>query len=332
MAGVLRVPRSRGAFSGVVLVVLGAWGALIPFIGPYFKFAYTPGTVWVYIPARLWLEVVPGVATAVGGLILLSSANRAFAAFGAWLAALAGAWFVLGPTVSRLWASSGVSQIGSPLGGILRRTIVEISYFAGLGVVIVFFAALALGRLAVVATKDAELAAAATGRGAGVVPARDVERAATAAGKADAAHPGKETGMLRGFKNFLMQGDLIIIAVGLVVALAFAALIQAFVNNIITPLVNAVGGGAAGEGLGWTINGQRIDLGAFIGAIIYFIIFVAVIYFLLVVPYRAYMRRRGTTVFGEPQPTKTCPECKASDLPIDATRCKYCATQLTAIA
>ncbi len=312
MAGVLRVPRSRGALSGVVLVLLGAWGALIPFIGPYFQFAYTPGTVWVYTPARLWLEVVPGVATAAGGLILLSSANRALAAFGAWLAALAGAWFVLGPTLSRLWASSGFPQIGSPVGGTLRRTVVEISYFAGLGVVIVFFAALALGRLAVVATKDAELAAAATR-------------------KADAANPGKETGMLRGFRNFLMQGDLIVIAVGLVIALAFAGLIQAFVGNIITPLVNAVGGGAAGQGLGWTINGQRIDLGAFIGAIIYFIIFVAVIYFLLVVPYRAYMRRRGTTVFGEPEPTKTCPECKASDLPVAATRCKYCATQLTAV-
>ena len=138
--------------------------------------------------------------------------------------------------------------------------------------------------------------------------------------------------MLRGFKNFLMQGDLIIIAVGLVVALAFSTLIKAFTDSIITPLVNAVGGGAAGQGLGWTINGQRIDLGAFISAIIYFIIFMAVIYFLIVVPYRAYMRRRGTTVFGEPQPTKTCPECKASDLPLEATRCKYCATQLTAAA
>ena len=77
--------------------------------------------------------------------------------------------------------------------------------------------------------------------------------------------------MLRGFKNFLMQGDLIVIAVGLVVALAFSTLIQAFTDNIITPLVNAAGAGAAGEGLGWTINGQRIDLGAFIGALIYFI-------------------------------------------------------------
>lgn len=139
--------------------------------------------------------------------------------------------------------------------------------------------------------------------------------------------------MLRGFKNFLMQGDLIVIAVGLVVALAFSTLIQAFTDNIITPLVNAAAvGDATGQGLGWTVNGQRIDLGAFIGALIYFIIFMAVIYFVIVVPYRAYMRRRGMTVFGEPEPTKTCPECKASDLPMDAVRCKYCRTRLTAIA
>ena len=315
MAGLLRVPRSRGALSGVVLVVLGALAALIPILGP-----------WVYTPARLWLQIVPGVAAAAGGLILLGSANRVFAAIGAWLAALAGAWFIIGPTLSRLWVSSGFPQIGSPVGGRLGRAVGLIGFFTGLGLVIVFFAALALGRLAVVGTRDAELATTTSGRGTGV------ERAATAAGRADAAHPRKETSMLRGFKNFLMQGDLIIIAVGLVVALAFSTLIKAFTDNIITPLVNAVGGGAAGEGLGWTINGQRIDLGAFIGAIIYFIIFVAVIYFLIVVPYRAYMRRRGTTVFGEPQPTKTCPECKASDLPIDATRCRYCATRLTAIA
>lgn len=136
--------------------------------------------------------------------------------------------------------------------------------------------------------------------------------------------------MLRGFRNFLMQGELIVIAVGLVIALAFSTLILAFTTNIITPLVNAAGGGgAAGKGLGWTINGQRIDLGAFISAVLYFIIFMAVIYFLIVVPYRAYMGRKGTTVFGEPVPTKTCPECKSDDVPANATKCKYCASELT---
>lgn len=139
--------------------------------------------------------------------------------------------------------------------------------------------------------------------------------------------------MFKGFKNFLMQGDLVVIAVGLVVALAFSTLILAFTSNIITPLVNAAaGGGATGKGLGWTLNGQRINLGAFISAIIYFIIFMAVIYFVLVVPYRAYMKRRGRSVFGEPMPTKTCPECKSADLPVDATKCWHCASHLAAAA
>jgi large conductance mechanosensitive channel len=136
--------------------------------------------------------------------------------------------------------------------------------------------------------------------------------------------------MLRGFKNFLMQGDLIIIAVGLVVALAFSTLIKAFTDSIITPLVNAAGGGgAAGKGLGWTLNGQRIDLGAFIAALIYFVIFVAVIYFLIVVPYRAYMRKRGKNVFSDPPPTKTCPFCRLEDVAVDATICPHCGSRLT---
>jgi large conductance mechanosensitive channel len=124
-----------------------------------------------------------------------------------------------------------------------------------------------------------------------------------------------------------MQGELIVIAVGLVVALAFSTLIKSFTDNVITPLVNAAGGGSAGKGLGWTVNGQRVDLGAFISAIIYFIIFMAVIYFLIVVPYRSYMAKRGRVVFGDPR-TRVCPDCKSADLPIDASKCKYCASEL----
>ena len=138
--------------------------------------------------------------------------------------------------------------------------------------------------------------------------------------------------MFKGFKNFLMQGDLIIIAVGLVVALGFSTLIKAFTDNVITPLINAAGAGGGAHGLGWTINGQRIDLGAFIAAVIYFIIFMFVIYFILVVPYRAYMLRRGASVFGEPAATKACPYCLSGDLPPAATRCKYCTSELPAAA
>ena len=298
-------------------------GSSHPVHRPVFHYAYTPSHSWVYTPGRFWLEIVPGAAAAAGGLSLLGSANRALAAFGAWLAALAGAWFVIGPALAAVWASAGFPQIGVPAGGTLLRAVEQIGFFAGLGAAIIFFGALALGRMAVVGARDAQLAAA---------TAPDAPLAAAGAAGTEAARRRKETSMLRGFRNFLMQGDLVVIAVALVVALAFSTLIKAFTDNIITPLVNAAGGGgAAGKGLGWTINGQRINLGAFISAIIYFIIFMAVIYFLIVVPYRAYMRRRGT-VFGEPKPTKTCPECKAADLPIDATRCKYCATPLAAAA
>ncbi len=132
---------------------------------------------------------------------------------------------------------------------------------------------------------------------------------------------------MKGFKKFLMQGDLVIIAVGLVVALGFSTLIKAFTDDIITPLVNSAGGAHSAR-LGWTLNGQHIDLGAFIGALIYFLIFMVVIYFALVVPYRAYMAKRGHSVFADPAPTKVCPECLSSDLPLAATRCPHCTAEL----
>ena len=132
---------------------------------------------------------------------------------------------------------------------------------------------------------------------------------------------------MKGFKNFLMQGDLIVIAVGLVIALGFSTLVKAFTDNIITPLVNAIGGGGT-NGLGFTVNGQLVNVGAFIAAVIYFIIFVAVIYYAIVVPYRAYSIRRGQTVFGEPAPTKTCPSCLSSDLPVGAIKCMHCTVDL----
>jgi large conductance mechanosensitive channel len=135
--------------------------------------------------------------------------------------------------------------------------------------------------------------------------------------------------VLRGFKNFLMQGDLIVIAVGLVIALAFSTLIKAFTDNVITPLVNAAGGGGV-NGLGVHVKGQLLNFGAFVSAVIYFIVFMAVIYFLIVVPYRAYAARRGHAVFGEPAPTMSCPECLSDDLPAAARKCKHCGSALAA--
>jgi len=93
--------------------------------------------------------------------------------------------------------------------------------------------------------------------------------------------------MLKGFRNFLMHGDVVVVAVGLVVALAFSNLVKAFTDNIINPLVAAAQGGVKGPGLGWQLvsgggDGTFLNLGGFISAIIYFIIFMAVVYFLIV--------------------------------------------------
>jgi hypothetical protein len=155
----LQVPRSRGAVSGLLLVLLGLWGALIPLVGPYFHYAYTPDTAWTFTAGRTWLEIVPGVATIIGGIILLASASRPVAMAGAWLAALAGAWFALGTVLSPIWPAASTLNPGSPAGTTtLIRQLEHLGYFTGLGVVIVFVAALALGRLMVVGVRDRELA------------------------------------------------------------------------------------------------------------------------------------------------------------------------------
>lgn len=149
--GTWRVPRSRGALSGLVLILLGIWGGLIPFVGPYFNYAYTPDTPWTYTTGRLVLEVLPAIATVIGGLLLMASANRVTATFGGWLASAAGAWFVVGPSLALLWSGN---PTGAPLGGDFRRAIEQIGFFYGLGAAVLFFAALASGRLAVRSVRD----------------------------------------------------------------------------------------------------------------------------------------------------------------------------------
>jgi hypothetical protein len=151
--GLMRVSRSRGLLSGLLLMLLGAWGALIPFIGPYFHYAYTPDTAWAWTSGRLWMEVLPGAATFVGGLLLATTANRAVGVFAGWLASAAGAWFAVGPVLARMWNGSQGS-VGSPIGGTTRGVWEQIGFFTGLGVVIVFLAAQALGRFTVRSVRD----------------------------------------------------------------------------------------------------------------------------------------------------------------------------------
>jgi hypothetical protein len=136
----------------VTLVLLGIWGALIPFVGPYFHFAYTPDQAWDATAGRLWLEIVPGVVALLAGLVVLLSGFRPAAVFGAWVAAVAGAWFAVGHLIAA--ASSNFPNAGTPVGGAARAALEQIGFFTGLGVVIVFVAAVALGRFTVIAASD----------------------------------------------------------------------------------------------------------------------------------------------------------------------------------
>jgi hypothetical protein len=152
MAGMLQMRRSRGVASGFLLVLLGAWGALIPFIGPYFHYAYTPDQTWTYNTARLWLEILPGAAVFLGGILLIIATGRHVGLFGALLAAAAGAWFTLGTILSPLW-NNHVTLGGSPASSTVTMRIAEqLGFFSALGVVIVFIAAAAFGRILSVAS------------------------------------------------------------------------------------------------------------------------------------------------------------------------------------
>ena len=136
--------------------------------------------------------------------------------------------------------------------------------------------------------------------------------------------------MFTGFKNFLMRGDIVTVAVGLAVALAFSALIAAFTANIINPIVARAQGGHS-VGLGVQLGNDNnhatfLNIGALISAIIYFIVFMLGVYYVIIVPYRRIQARRGVTVFGPAAPVKTCPACLSADLPEAALKCKYCGT------
>jgi hypothetical protein len=141
----MRLPRTTGAVSGISVMILGAWGALIPLIGPWFHYAFGNYQAWHVTSNRIWLDIIPGAVAFIGGWMLLTSAHRTSGLFGGWLAVLAGAWFAIGPAVSLLWHKAG-NPIGAPTGGHIRQAIEWLGYFTGLGTLIVGLAAFAMGR------------------------------------------------------------------------------------------------------------------------------------------------------------------------------------------
>lgn len=141
----LRLPRTTGALSGLLVIVLGVWGGLIPFIGPYFHFAFGGYQTWHYTTQRLWLDIIPGAVAVIGGFMLLTSTSRSGGLLGGWLAVAAGIWFAIGPPVSMLWHHTFYA-IGTPAGGHVRQMLEWIGFFYGTGVAIVGLSAFAMGR------------------------------------------------------------------------------------------------------------------------------------------------------------------------------------------
>jgi hypothetical protein len=141
----MRVPRTTGAFSGFLIVLLGLWGALVPFFGPYFHFAFGGYQTWHYTSERLWLCIVPGAVAVIGGIMLLRATTRVGGLTAGWVALAAGVWFAVGPSVSLLWHHT-IYAIGTPAGGYTRQMIEWVGYFYGLGAAIIGLAAFAMGR------------------------------------------------------------------------------------------------------------------------------------------------------------------------------------------
>jgi len=133
---------------------------------------------------------------------------------------------------------------------------------------------------------------------------------------------------MKDFREFLLRGNLVDMAVGIVIGLAFAAVITALVGDLITPLIAAIGGNPNFSNLSFTINKSHFLYGAFIDALLTFLIIAAVVFFFVVRPVNALMARRRT----EPPVDETvrkCPEC-LSEIPVAARRCAFCTAQIAA--
>ena len=129
--------------------------------------------------------------------------------------------------------------------------------------------------------------------------------------------------MLKGFRDFILRGNVVDLAVAVVVGAAFGAIVTALVADIITPLMSAVVHKPDFSYLILDINGGKIKYGDFLNALISFLLIAASVYFLVVLPLNALLNKFHKPVPAAPPATKQCPEC-LSDIPIAAKRCSHC--------
>ena len=138
--------------------------------------------------------------------------------------------------------------------------------------------------------------------------------------------------MLSDFKKFVLRGNVVDLAVAVVVGVAFTAMVTAFVVDLITPLIAAIFGKSNFNNLYFTWNHSQFKYGSFINAVLSFLIVATVVFFAVVVPLTALMRRMNLLPKEEPEPeSRACPEC-LSDIPVAARRCAFCTTEVGAAA
>jgi large conductance mechanosensitive channel len=134
--------------------------------------------------------------------------------------------------------------------------------------------------------------------------------------------------MLKGFRTFILRGNVVDLAIGIVVGAAFGAVVTALVKDLLTPLIAAIGGKPDFSSLSFRVNGSRFAYGDFLNALISFLVIAAAVYFFVVVPVNRLMARFRPSA-EEPAPTKECPHCLSS-IPAAATRCAFCTAELGA--
>lgn len=134
--------------------------------------------------------------------------------------------------------------------------------------------------------------------------------------------------MLRGFKQFILRGNVVDMAVGVVVGAAFATVVAAFTKDLLTPLIAALVGKPDFSAIKFTVNGSQFLLGDFINAAIAFLLVAAAVYFFVVTPVNLLVSRMRTAPAPADPTTRKCPEC-LSEIPIDARRCAHCGQPVT---
>jgi large conductance mechanosensitive channel len=140
----------------------------------------------------------------------------------------------------------------------------------------------------------------------------------------------EEEGMLQDFKRFLMRGNVVDLAVAVVLGVAFVAVVTALVQDLLTPLIAAIFGKPDFANLSFTINGSKFLYGAFINAVIAFVLIAAALFFFVVRPINAMMARAKPEEEAA-APTRKCPEC-LSEIPVAAIRCAYCGERVPVTA